>query len=159
QPLSQTPPSTDRQTPTPQLLQTHPTTLLQRAVATPGSLNRTNMLQLQRTIGNRALSRLVSGERKLIPTKGLSQELVTTRSSDLVIQAKMTIDKPNDQYEQEADRIAQRVIQQLQSPQQPKPESNAMVQRQAEEGAELRRKSESLLPGGMKIGGDLEETI
>ncbi len=45
----------------------HPTTLIQRTLATPRSLNRANALQLHRTIGNRAVRRLLSGGKTLQP--------------------------------------------------------------------------------------------
>lgn len=47
------------------------------------------VLQLQRTIGNRSVNRLIKAG---------------------VVQAKLTIGKPNDKYEQEADRVADRVM-------------------------------------------------
>lgn len=52
---------TNQQMPEPVRRSAHPTALLQRASATPGSLTRTETLSLQRTIGNRALGRLMRG--------------------------------------------------------------------------------------------------
>lgn len=52
---------TNQQMPEPVRRSAHPTALLQRASANPGSLTRTETLSLQRTIGNRALGRLMRG--------------------------------------------------------------------------------------------------
>lgn len=46
---------------------THPTALIQRAVADPRSLTRAGAIQLQRTMGNRAVGRLVNSGRKINP--------------------------------------------------------------------------------------------
>ncbi|MGA7931952.1 MAG: hypothetical protein WCA35_00080 [Kovacikia sp.] len=48
--------------------------------------------------------------------RGLSHELMAARSSGMMIQAKMTIQPPGDQYEQEADRVAERVVQKIHAP-------------------------------------------
>jgi len=48
--------------------------------------------------------------------RGLSQELGIEASQGLVIQPKLTIGTPNDEYEQEADRVATQVVQQLKAP-------------------------------------------
>jgi hypothetical protein len=73
--------------------QTHPPSLIRRAKIDPQALSLRNMLQLQRVIGNRAVSNLLSGT-KPRPT----------------IQAKLTIGAAHDPYEQEADRVAAQVI-------------------------------------------------
>jgi Domain of unknown function (DUF4157)/Calpain family cysteine protease len=49
--------------------------------------------------------------------RGLSHELTSDIGSNgIVIQAKMTIGAPTDKYEQEADRVAQQVVQRLNAP-------------------------------------------
>lgn len=73
--------------------QTLPTTTMQRARLEPGSLTPSNMLQLQRTIGNRAVGKLL-----------------TKTGPRSVIQAKATVGTAVDKYEQEADRVAQQVM-------------------------------------------------
>lgn len=83
---------TNQQMPEPGRRLAHPTTLLQRASATPGPLRRTELLQLQRTMGNRAVSRLLRA------------------------QPKLTVGLANDHYEQEADRIAEQVSSILAAP-------------------------------------------
>lgn len=73
------------------------------------SSNRHNILQLQRSIGNRAVGQLLNG------------------NSGVVIQPKLTVNSPGDKYEQEADRAARQVVDQTSAPGQP------TVQRQEEE--------------------------
>ncbi len=70
--------------------------LLQRAQATPGSLRPGDVLQLQRTIGNRATGRLLANR--------------------LPIQAKMEVGPVNDKHEQEADRVAKEVVRRSSAP-------------------------------------------
>lgn len=73
--------------------QTLPTTTIQRVRLEPGSLTPHDMLQLQRTIGNRAVGKLL-----------------TKTDPRSVIQAKLTVGPVADKYEQEADRVAQQVM-------------------------------------------------
>ncbi len=68
-----------------------------------------NILFLQRTIGNQAVAKL--------------------------IQAKLKVGQPEDQYEQEADRIADQVMTM------PEPETQQPIQRQSQEENEIRQKS------------------
>ncbi len=63
--------------------------LLQQGLAYPEKLNPRTILHLQRTVGNRAVARLLE-----------------TRS----LQAKMTVGAADDSYEQEAERVAQQVL-------------------------------------------------
>lgn len=67
-----------------------------------------HILSLQQTIGNKAVGRLLQqlGVRSLEPE---------------VIQTKLTINKPNDIYEQEADRVADQVMRMPEPAIQPKP--------------------------------------
>ena len=62
----------------------HPAQILQRLEDAPGSIRPADILQLQRTIGNRATGRL--------------------------LQAKLKLGPAGDVYEQEADRVAQQVV-------------------------------------------------
>ncbi len=71
--------------------------VLQRAQVAPGSLRPADILQLQRTIGNRATGRLLSSA----PT----------------VQAKMEVGPVNDVHEQEANRVAREVVRRTSSPQ------------------------------------------
>jgi hypothetical protein len=95
--------------------------------------------------------------------RGVSQEWGGA-SSGLVVQPKLTIGEPNDRYEQEADRVAQQVVQQIQSPPVAQASAGVEVQRLTEEDEEeLQRKSESLLlgepAGEMAASGELEASI
>jgi len=60
----------------------------------PQSSNRSDVMQLQRSIGNRAVGQLLSG------------------NAGPVIQPELTINPPGDKYEQEADRAARQVVDQ-----------------------------------------------
>jgi len=83
---------------------------------------------LQRTLGNRALGQLA-------------------------IQAKLTLGPVNDPYEQEADRVAQQVVQQVNQPQPAATAPNAGVQRTttAEQEESLARKVQ---PGSLQRAGN-----
>jgi hypothetical protein len=83
---------TTQQMPEPVGSSAHPTALLQRASATPRSLTQAEGMQLQRTVGNRTVGRLVR------------------------VQPKLTVGLADDQYEQEADRIAEQVSRTLSAP-------------------------------------------
>ncbi|MBX3001192.1 MAG: DUF4157 domain-containing protein [Caldilineaceae bacterium] len=86
--------------------------LLQRAYADPSSLTATDVKHLQRTVGNRATIGILSKHTGL--------------------QAKLKLGPAGDQYEQEADRVAQQVVRQMDRPQ--------PVQRQTPEEEELQMK-------------------
>ena len=58
--------------------------LLQRAIASPGPARPSDVLTLQRTVGNQAVAHL--------------------------IQTKLTVGPAHDRYEQEADRVAEQVV-------------------------------------------------
>lgn len=64
----------------------------------PGLLNQNIVLQLQRTIGNKAAARLLH------------------ESGAIRIQAKLKIGRPGDRYEQEADDVANQVVDYLNAP-------------------------------------------
>jgi Enterobacterial virulence protein IpgD/Domain of unknown function (DUF4157) len=70
-----------------------PSAILQRAALAPQSLRPSDILRLQQTLGNRAVGALLS---QLSPARSL-------------VQAKLTVHAAGDQYEQEADRIAEAV--------------------------------------------------
>jgi hypothetical protein len=90
--------------------------LLQRAYADPSSLTPKDVLHLQRTIGNRATIGILS--------------------KHTGIQAKLKLGPAGDQYEREADRVAQQVVRQMSAqPLRPQP-----VQRQPLEEEELQMK-------------------
>ncbi len=73
--------------------QTHPATLIQRAKFDPRSLTPRDVVQLQHTLGNQAVGKLLSGVR---PRP--------------VIQTKLTVDLANDHYKQGTDRVAAQAL-------------------------------------------------
>jgi Domain of unknown function (DUF4157)/Calpain family cysteine protease len=96
--------------------------------------------------------------------RGLSHELTSALDSDgLVIQAKMTIQPPGDQYEQEADRVAEQVVQKMQAPSAPESILGEPLQHQKreEDSNTLRMKALAQHPpiGGMAATQDLESSI
>jgi hypothetical protein len=80
--------------------------------------------ELQEVFGNRALGRLISSQslphqptdnssiqpRPLF--RGLSHEL-TANTQDYPVQTKLTVNQPGDKYEQEADKVAAQVVEQI----------------------------------------------
>ncbi len=110
--------------PAPQANSTHPARLIQRAKLNPISLNADDVLTLQETIGNRAASRMLAGQRAT------------------QVQAKLTIGQPRDKYEQEADRVASQVVKQIHAPASAQPTQGQSVQRQDIEEEELQAKPE-----------------
>jgi Domain of unknown function (DUF4157)/HNH endonuclease len=96
--------------------------------------------------------------------RGLSHELTSALDSrGMVIQAKMTIGPPGDQYEQEADRVAEQVVQKMQAPSAQESMLGEPIQRQKreEDGHALRMKPLAQRPpiGGLAATQDLESSI
>ena len=69
-------------------------TILQRAMTAPESLHPRDVVRMQRALGNRAVAEFVD---RLSPPRPL-------------IQAKLAVTAPDDQYEREADRVAEQVM-------------------------------------------------
>jgi hypothetical protein len=96
--------------------------IIQRAVLDSGSLNARDVLQLQSAIGNRAVGRLLGkvtarresdgrSERAQISTPAQeSLRRVPDGRPGLPVQAKLAVNEPGDRYEHEADRVARRVV-------------------------------------------------
>jgi Domain of unknown function (DUF4157) len=96
--------------------------------------------------------------------RGLSHELTSALDSrGMVIQAKMTIGAPGDQYEQEADRVAEQVVQKMHAPSTPESTLGGPLQHQdgKEDGHALRMKPlrQHSPMGGMAATQDLESSI
>jgi hypothetical protein len=106
----------------PQVKAAHPATLIQRAKAEPSSLSADEVLTLQSAIGNREVSRLLAGR------------------STTKVQAKLTIGQPGDKYEQEADRVASQVVEQIHAPASAQSTHGQSVQLQEEKKEELLNK-------------------
>jgi hypothetical protein len=100
----------------------------QRVILAPAFARPADILQLQRTIGNRAVCALLA---KAAPPR-------------TVIQAKLMVNPPDDQYEREADHVAAEVVSRINTPGAP------AVQRQDLRGDEgtLMMKPVSHLSGG-----------
>jgi Domain of unknown function (DUF4157)/Xanthomonas XOO_2897-like deaminase len=105
---------------------------------------------------------------RMIQTKpkfrGLSHELTSALDSrGMVIQAKMTIQPPGDQYEQEADRVAEQVVQKMHAPSAQESMLGEPSQRQKreEDGHALRMKplAQRQPVGGMAATPYLESSI
>src|SRR5262249_37231271 len=81
-----------------------------------------NMLSLQRSAGNRAVTQLIglmsnstpsgrmSVQRKCASCAVANGECAECKKRNKAIQTKLTISKPGDKYEQEADRIADEIM-------------------------------------------------
>ncbi len=80
-------------------------TALQRAQDRPDSLTPDDVMELQRTVGNQTVQRLLAGRTK----SRQAQEMVPVKNP-LLMQSKLTVGPASDQYEQEADRIADQVV-------------------------------------------------
>jgi hypothetical protein len=121
----------------------HPATLIQRAKDDPSSLSSNEVLTLQKTMGNRATTQLLAG------------------SSRQRVQPKLTIGEPGDKYEQEADRVAAKVVQQMNAPASSQASQSESVQRQEREDDELMMKPivQRQSDGGMAATPDLEASI
>jgi hypothetical protein len=86
-----------------QPVRTHRAVALARAMNTPASeLSASDLLTLQRTVGNRAVARILA---QAMPHEPAG------RQSGLVLQAKLSVGAADDLYEQEADRVASEVMQ------------------------------------------------
>jgi hypothetical protein len=91
--------------------------------------------QLQGSIGNRAVNRLLANH-PTIQAKPLFRGL----SHELAIQPKLTIGAIGDKYEQEADRMASQVVEQIHAPATAQSTPGHSVQRQEKPEEELQAK-------------------
>jgi serine/threonine protein kinase len=96
--------------------------------------------------------------------RGLSHELTPALDSrQMVIQAKMTLGAPGDQYEQEADRVAEQVVQKMHAllTQEPVLGEPLQHQKREEDGHALRMKplAQRQPVGGMAATQDLESSV
>lgn len=117
---------------------------------------------IQSTIGNRAFGKLLHNEptslqlgsnlpRKHLSFKGLSHEL-----GNNLVQTKLNINEPGDKYEQEADRVASQVVQQINNSVSKSDQSETI------QGQNLMRQSVSspgTVTGGMAATPHLETAI
>lgn len=101
---------------------------LQRAAHDPAGISPTDAVQLQRTIGNQAVSQLMGSG----PAAPQTAQLSLKRIQSAVIQTKLEVGPAGDKYEQEADAVAGRVVSQLNAP-------LPAAQRQEEEEVQMQR--------------------
>ncbi len=118
---------------------------LQRALADPGAASAADILALQQMAGNRAVQRLLA--RKDQATGGPK----TTSP----IQTKLTVGPVGDVYEQEADRVAQQVVNQINQPAAQPADTSQAVQRAMPDEEELQLKplSASITPLVQRMAG------
>ncbi len=104
----------------PQFQQAHPASIIQRARINPGSLAASDVLQLQRTIGNRAVQRMLQthAEDLKVDSVGTTgsyfaydfSRIPVHASAAGTIQVKPIVNVSGDVYEQEADAVAEQVM-------------------------------------------------
>jgi hypothetical protein len=78
------------------------------------------------------------------------------------IQTKLTVGEPGDKYEQQADRVAAQVVNQINAPMSSQPDQSQSIQRQAmpeEEQLQMKAIAQRQLDGGMAATPDLEASI
>ncbi|CAB1057580.1 hypothetical protein D1BOALGB6SA_2333 [Olavius sp. associated proteobacterium Delta 1] len=109
---------------------TQPVPVIQTSRLNPTIMNPRNVMQLQKTIGNRATDKLLSKSESL----SFNRASASTSSNSIPLQAKFTVTPAGDKYEQEADQVAKQVINRITSPV-PQP-----VNRQEPEEEELQMK-------------------
>ena len=102
---------------------------VQRALANPRDLAPNDILQLQRTVGNRAVSNLLRGQGSNIPS----------------IQAKLQVGPAHDKYEDEAERMAGQTAQRQPAPHVYAPKGGTAPQG-VEQGVRAARGNGSALP-------------
>lgn len=73
--------------------------------------------ELQNAIGNREVNRLLASQAMPSQPKSPAKPLFRGLSRELILQPKLMIGAAEDKYEQEADRVAQQVVNQLDAPQ------------------------------------------
>jgi hypothetical protein len=94
--------------------------VVQRVQQDPKSLGEDERQQLESAIGSRSTKEILAGKQtQWIPEfQGISAQLWGDSGQvDAPIQAKLTIGQVGDKYEQEADRVAKNVVQQINAPQ------------------------------------------
>jgi hypothetical protein len=91
---------------------------LQQLMANPAPVSPTTAQSMQRVVGNQATSQMIVAQRQ-----------------DTTVQAKLTVGAVDDEYEQEADRVANRVVQM--NPDNLQRQEEELVQAQVEEEEEL----------------------
>jgi hypothetical protein len=162
--------SQTKETASPELMQ--PGAALQRAHVAPSALTSSDVMALQRTIGNQAVQRLLSSNQT---------EPNPSPAGQIVIQPKLVVGPAQDRYEQEADNVAQQVMRmpvsaravaqrdalktqtKSQAPlKSPNPSITPLNMRQRRDDTKLQASSAAPGTVGMEggpVGGDIESSI
>ena len=121
------------------------TPFFQPQVVSPFALQAKSTTSETEAISQTALQRMPAFESELIAKSELQRSPELGHRS-LPYQAKLTIGQPNDQYEQEADRVASKVVQQINDPASTQSPQRQSIQRQktAEEELQTQPKITSL---------------
>lgn len=117
--------------------------VVQRAQREPSQVGESVLLQLDRAVGTRATGQILAEKQTPMPEyKSISTQLWSNKSDGSTpIQRKLTIGAVGDKYEQEADRVAASVVQQINRPATVSSAQGEMVQgKEQEEEEELRMK-------------------
>lgn len=112
--------------------------VVQRVQQDPNSVSGDERQQLESAIGTRSTQEILAGKQnQWVPEfQGISAQLW---GDPAPIQAKLTIGEVGDKYEQEADRVAKDVVQQINTNSLPN-EDSAQIQRQQANKEQLQRK-------------------
>jgi|GEM_PF-6577692 len=128
--------------------------VVQRAQREPSQVGEEELQQLDSAVGTRATGEMLArGKNPMMEFKGLSTQLWgNTTVGGVPIQTKLTIGAVGDKYEQEADRVAARVVKQINRPAMVSSAQGEMVQgKEQEEEEELRMKP--MVQGKEAMGG------
>jgi len=105
-------------------------------------------------------SRHLSRQSKPPIFRGLSHELVEGSSKNFAFQPKPTVGRSNDRYEQEADRVAEQVMQHISEPQVPRSQPSRPLQNQERESSQIKPAQISKAhPEGINVPPKLEASI
>lgn len=109
--------------------------LIQRAEEAPDSLSAAEIKSLHHAIGSRAATDMLARKQEEREREGEAGPL----GGNLDIQTKLTVGAVGDKYEQQADRVAERVVRQMHVSAQPtpKPPAPSTSQAQREPGSDL----------------------
>jgi Skp family chaperone for outer membrane proteins len=101
-----------------------PSAILKQTALAHESIRPANLISMQKTLGNRAVG-------------GFLKQLSSPRP---IIQPKLTVNAPGDEYEQEADQVAYQVVEQINAPTSPQSTQSQPLQRQKEPEEDLKAK-------------------
>ncbi|BAZ03820.1 eCIS core domain-containing protein [Calothrix sp. NIES-3974] len=119
---------------------------------TPFFQPQTSTIQAKSATGEEEVQRMPAFDSEVTTNGEVQRKLINSpqHSPVLPIQAKLTIGEPGDKYEQEADRVASQVVEQINTPAPAQSTQGQMVQRQGGEEEESQAKPEitALQPQG-----------